>query len=267
MSTCIRRHYSTWTSCTCDDCRILTRKAKKRVRTGRYRPDAARDQAWEALDRMIGEGWTPLAMASATGLPKTYFDSLTTKLRERGVRQKIGQQHAHAILNAGAPTEGTIGTLGSTRRVQALAAIGWSLRDLSDHSGLPRVTIQVIRLAQTATIKPATANAIAATFDELCMSPGSSERTRQRALEAGWAPPLAWDDIDDPAATPDTGPTRGPGRPGLNIEDIEWVIGGGTTNLDALATRLNSTPAAISKALYRAGRIDLVRRLGAVVAA
>lgn len=160
-----------------------------------------------------------------------------------------------------------IPNVGTMRRVRALMWLGWTRHGIAQHAGIAEETLRKY-LRPGVQVRRVNAEKIAAVYDSLSMRTGPSNITAGKARSLGYTSPLAWEgiDIDDPAATPDTGPTRGPGRPGLNIEDIEWVIGGGTTNLDALATRLNSTPAAISKALYRAGRIDLVRQLGVVAA-
>jgi hypothetical protein len=40
-------------------------------------------------------------------------------------------------------------------------------------------------------------DAVARVYEELCMIPGPSQRTRALAANRGWAAPLDWDDIDD----------------------------------------------------------------------
>src|SRR3546814_4274182 len=43
-----------------------------------------------------------------------------------------------------------------------------------------------------------------------------SATTKRRAARAGWPPPLAWDNIDDPNETPDLG---APGGRGIDLDE------------------------------------------------
>lgn len=51
-------------------------------------------------------------------------------------------------------------------------------------------------------VRPGTVDRIAALFRRLAMLPGPSKVARTVARRNGWVPPLAWDDIDSPDATP-----------------------------------------------------------------
>lgn len=85
---------------------------------------------------------------------------------------------------------------GTRRRLQALAAMGWSMAALASRLGMnPRL---LSRIARQDRVYETTHRRVASLFTELCMTPGPSEQARRRALTKGWAPPLAWDDIDDP---------------------------------------------------------------------
>lgn len=101
---------------------------------------------------------------------------------------------------------------GTRRRLQALAALGWSAREIAERHGLHRDTVRWwYRMPR---VERATAVKVAAWYDEMSMMlppmETSSERrsattTRGQARAKGWPPPLAWDDdmIDDPNAAPD----------------------------------------------------------------
>lgn len=92
---------------------------------------------------------------------------------------------------------------GSRRRIHALQRIGWSAEALSARLGHSRAWLNVtLNRDASRGINQTTAAAITALYEELCMTPGPSDITRRRAIAAGWAPPLAWDDIDDPAEQP-----------------------------------------------------------------
>ena len=83
------------------------------------------------------------------------------------------------------------------RRIRALQAIGWRLSDIDRLLGGPGVSNGVWNMLQQPTVHVDTAARVAALYDWLHMRPGPSERTRALAVMRGWAPPLAWDDIDN----------------------------------------------------------------------
>jgi len=99
----------------------------------------------------------------------------------------------------------SVDATGSRRRIQALAAIGWSLGEQSRRLGLNASMAHKITIRSW--VWPQTADKIRALYDELSMVPGPSQRARNDAKRRGWLPPLAFDDdtIDDPAARPSIG--------------------------------------------------------------
>lgn len=106
--------------------------------------------------------------------------------------------------------QGPIPITGTSRRLQALCAIGWPQAELSRRTGIPRCTISHLIRADIERTSRRNATLVHDVFDRLCMTPGPSQWQRQRARASGWAPPLAWDDdtIDDPTAKPDLGERR-----------------------------------------------------------
>lgn len=109
-----------------------------------------------------------------------------------------------AAVAGGALVDGT----GTARRLQALVAIGYTQAALAELIGFtPANSTELFRGHP---VRATTARKVAALYDQLSMTPGSSQRARTRADKLGWVPPLAWDDdtIDDPAAQPDTGLQR-----------------------------------------------------------
>lgn len=100
---------------------------------------------------------------------------------------------------------------GTRRRIQALAAIGWSLRAQADISGLNRSTLTDISTGRVSLVKTPTADVVRRLYDRLwdVRPPRSNRgesmsvtRTLREAGARGWLPPLAWDDdlIDLPDA-------------------------------------------------------------------
>lgn len=105
-------------------------------------------------------------------------------------------------------------TLGATRRLQALAALGWTALELGERLGVSGTRVGHLQAGKYPVLHRSTAGRVAALYDELSMQvPADPEETprhvvrvhaRQRRMAAskGWAPPLAWDDIDDPDEKP-----------------------------------------------------------------
>ncbi|WP_345368269.1 hypothetical protein [Saccharopolyspora cebuensis] len=95
---------------------------------------------------------------------------------------------------------GRVPAVGVRRRIQALYALGWPEKELAARLGYRYGLTWMYH--RRPTISAVTARRVAALYEQLCMTPGPSARTRARAAAAGHRPPLWWDDIDhdpDPA--------------------------------------------------------------------
>lgn len=154
----------------------------------------------------------------------------------------------------------------STRRIRALQAIGWPLHLIDQHlghgdgrdKGGPNY---VWNLMARDVVRIDTAKKVAALYDRLCMTPGPSNRARLNALAKGWAPPLAWDNIDDPDERP-AEPEKVDGRKTVDrvIEDVEWLADG-NANLTEVIARLDINRNTLRDLLRREDRDDLYWRL------
>jgi hypothetical protein len=96
-------------------------------------------------------------------------------------------------------------TIGTARRVQALACLGWSTSELSVRLGHHRSYL--LKVLRTKTVERATHVSVVRLYDELSMTLCTSRvagRTAADARSRGWVPPLAWDDadLDNPEAQP-----------------------------------------------------------------
>jgi hypothetical protein len=148
---------------------------------------------------------------------------------------------------------------GSRRRLQALAAIGWSSLEVKEASGVSNGFLSAVRAGHHETLRPFFADKIAEAYDSLSMRVGPSTRARNLAQRKGWVPPLAWDDdeIDDPAAKPHTPKDVriGHGRPlEYLLEDYQhtWDHHGGDVVM--AAERIGMKPEALYQRLLRARR-------------
>lgn len=145
---------------------------------------------------------------------------------------------------------------GAQLRLRALSCMGWTMRDLSERTGLDRKGITEIQNGTTPEVRAKTRDAISAIYDELWDTDGPSIRTRLRSRRLGWFLPMELDDdqLDDPGYLPvDTGGVKKP-RHGIHvlIEDYMDTIGhhGGDTRV--AAARLGIPMETLERALYRA---------------
>ena len=144
-------------------------------------------------------------------------------------------------------------TTGSTRRIQALMAIGWTRQHIADAAGINERTIY--RTERQVVMYASTAVALSKAFEALSGKRGPSTITRRIAQSKGYAPPLAWLNIDDPDERPDAGwkPVRN--RPAAELfSELDHLTGLGVSEYHA-AKQLGVTVDAIEKARERAGRV------------
>lgn len=132
--------------------------------------------------------------------------------REKCCRDAMAKYKSMRALDLMAGRERIVSAIGTRRRIQALACLGWSNAEVARRAGmhpehLPRLVHEVD------TITRRTAERIAKVYDALCMQLPVAETRHQkqaitnaknRAARHGWLPPLAWDDdrIDDPTYRP-----------------------------------------------------------------
>lgn len=148
-----------------------------------------------------------------SGVPRSVIQSL---LNGRSIYGKqpsktISADNAQRLLAvevkpaAGCPVDNT----GTTRRLQALVAIGYTQADLAARIGVTAANATELFRGNRSVLL-STAVKVQRIYEELSMRPGPSAPARQRAKKLRWAPPLAWDDdtIDNPHAKPDLGERR-----------------------------------------------------------
>lgn len=91
-----------------------------------------------------------------------------------------------------------IRNIGTARRLQALAASGWSITELARRRGTSTAALAATLSHRTVTVD--LAREIRDLYRALADQPGPSSRARSRALARGWATPAMWDEdtIEDP---------------------------------------------------------------------
>lgn len=168
----------------------------------------------------------------------------------------------YGVLRELNPDRLTIDSTGTARRIQALAAIGWSYPLIAARLGVKTPRVGHLARQMHDRVTRTVHDQVATMYRELCMkTPPQGTRaeryavTRAKAAAAAnqWAPPLAWDNIDNPDDTPQ-GVGFTPGR--ADLDDWLFLVRAGE-NPTAAARRLNTTIPALDRRAYRAGRTDI----------
>lgn len=152
------------------------------------------------VESLIALGMTEAMIANAAGVnPQT-----VTNVR-RGVYATANTLQSSAIRRVTPvphPRQRMVLSVGLRRRLQALAAAGWTNKDVADRFG---VTFQAVHeWSKHEHVSYATWDRVRQVYEELSGSMGSSRRTAGRAAAKGWILPMEWEgyDIDDPRVTP-----------------------------------------------------------------
>lgn len=208
---------------TCIKCGRVYRPLRRSLCHSCYETNRTRQKAygrWETMYVGTEEVRQHILMLKASGLGDRRIAELAgvarNNVREvltgrpgRSRSERMLRRNADAILAVQAdPAPGAnVDACGTVRRLRALVAIGYTQSDLCERLGLlPGNGCQLFR-GEREFVTAATAGRVAELYDDLAMTPGTSDRARRHATKHRWAPPLAWDDdlIDNPDARPDLG--------------------------------------------------------------
>ncbi|MFD9174694.1 hypothetical protein ACFWDT_06125 [Streptomyces diastaticus] len=203
MTACRRSRACYTAGCRNEPCVLANRRYMKRLafdhaRGQKRRVDATQTRVW--VERLTAHGWTYAQIATAAGLTRTTIRRIAI-----GEARNVSRHVAGGILSIrlSRPAQGRITSIGTTRRLRALAVLGYPSHVIATASGIDTSTLQNHLAAQYASIHVATARRIAAAYRRLCLAPGPSDLVRARAAARGWHGPAAWEDIDDPACEPE----------------------------------------------------------------
>lgn len=137
--------------------------------------------------------------------------------------------------------QGLIEATGTTRRLQALAAIGWTGAHVARLRGVDPSSVREHTRGEHPQILASIAREYALLYDELCTEDGPSKKSIAAARKKGWHGPEAWTDdtIDDPNAQP------------LTVDVVDEV---------AVQRAIDGDEQAVA-ALNKAERVEAARRL------
>lgn len=202
-------------------------------------------QARAHMDRLFAHGWRQADIARASGVDPTKLSLIV-----------LGQPYTHrrnalAILSVpvGPVIRATdIDATGSRRRLQALATLGHSWIAIRDLTGITKDRLGDIARGLASRVRPLEAQLITKVYKELAFKPGTCRQVASYARRKGWYGPLAWDDIDNPAAPPEVSAPYEPpaknGRDSLRMVELEHLLSLGES-VPAIAKQMGASEAYI----------------------
>lgn len=272
--------------CRCRECTAAsTAKQRERNRlvaygrfdSGRVDATPAREHVHNLMNAGIGlKRISHLAGISNATLGKLIYGVPTKNIAPR---TRILQETATKVLAINpTPTAladgATVGSVGTRRRVQALACLGYSVSHVGKELGWLPGNFHTLLKRDQVTVR--TAKAVRELFEQLWDQPyqpkdwhgkAAASRARNFAATHGWAPPMAWDDdeIDNPKARPKglDDPGKGDRREATKaafVEDIEFMIEAGDS-FGEISKRMGASRDTIERRLWRHQRGDLVAAL------
>lgn len=209
-STCYCKH-----GCGCEPChsarREYLRQRDKQIAYGRW---AGRDLVDAEpmrvhVQALVDSDMTISSIARVAGVSMSMISDVLN-----GKRLRIRRTSAEKVLKV-TPWATDAGAMvpawRAIRRLQALQALGWSLRVVSVESGVAEEPLQLIVRGCREQVKPDVFRRICGAYERMSMTRPPNQSRYERASvsrvvnaarAAGWLPPLAWDDIDDPREIP-----------------------------------------------------------------
>lgn len=261
MTTAIRReapHHNTLTCYTEYKCRLpecvdrfngWQRDRLRAMAAGTWQPYIDAAPVREHLLKLHAAGITPHRIEVLTGLDWKSIRLFTQPCvnQGRGMTRRTTPEIAAKILAIEvAPfLSGRVDATGTRRRLQALSAIGWPLRELGPHIGVEPDGVRRI-VSRGSRVFGSTAQAVADAYDELRTSKpqkhGVSDlginRALRRAKQLRWAPPKYWNQhpgaIDDPHFESSYGVTRRE----IVAQDAHFLMTTNGLDKNAVAARL-----------------------------
>jgi len=192
------------------------------------------------------------------------------------MQKRVKRETAEKILAIQPTIENMAGgakvpALGTHRRIKALVARGWSLSKLARRLDMELGNFWT--LLQRDQVLAATHRRMVEIYEDLWdqepphdewHSKAAYTRTLNYARKRHWLPPLAWDDIDDPAEHPELEVVK-QGRATADevLDDVEFLLAGGEAPLQVAAI-VGRKPATLAKLAERHGRTEISNVFGAL---
>jgi hypothetical protein len=161
------------------------------------------------IQQLMRGHMTAEEIAQRAGIVVGLIDRLATGAGVGDAMLPINRTIAEAVMRVEtdevtSTPPGYVLARGTRRRIEALGAIGWSFTALAPMLGVTEISIEAI--LGSLVIPEEKANAVAALYERLCMTPAPDTTDEEHVLKVcaiarakveGWASELGWDDIDE----------------------------------------------------------------------
>lgn len=94
-----------------------------------------------------------------------------------------------------------VSALGTTRRMRALARVGWGQPEIAARLGVTNYR-SLSKITRQAEVHREMADKIKALYAELAWQDGPNYLAKANSKHRGWPGPMDWDDLDDPNEVP-----------------------------------------------------------------
>lgn len=227
-------------------------------RAAGHRATCSPDRAAHKINLLRQAGMTDLQIRAAARCGRaTYYRAAG----QHGPIMRTTEQRilAVSVLEVRPPaTTAGIPPHGTRRRLQALVTAGWPPVVLAAALGMTRQLLcellhrerDGVALSTAARVEDLFASLWDALPEQHGVRPAAAARARLLAARWGWAPALAWDDLDAPAAAPHFGGVVS--RVDAVVEDTAELVAEGLSR-EGIAARLGIQWDAVRQAHRRAG--------------
>lgn len=156
------------------------------------------------LRNLLRAGMTQGAIARGSGVSPSAISDLLhgqSRIKQENAKQILSVRSVYCFTPRHEHDEAFVPKTPSVLRIRALLALGWRHQDMAERSG---VLTHLILAQPSPAVTVRNHDRVRALYEALSMTPGPSQRTRNRAARAGFLPPLALDDdrIEDPNYLP-----------------------------------------------------------------
>lgn len=251
--------------CRCDDCREAARIYRKRTKFAAANRRSNRvpcDRAANHVRQLLANGWSINQVGVTAGIAST---TVVHMLARGQYTLRRTERALLAIPADSRPASGYVDPTGTRRRIHALTALGWPQAWIARRLGIEESSMRQTMAAGM--VQSITAEAVATLYEQMWDERPPTRTVTQRrfvaiarnlAVRNGWAPPMAWDDIDDPDERPQGASRDGSRRNG--VREIEDMAETGEA-AHQIAQRLGVTVGAVYARCRRAGRLDLWQQI------
>lgn len=198
----------------CDKCREASAAyadwRRRQIAYGRWEKRRSAAKARDHLNAiLVGYKLTCTQLAESCGLGESTLQRIASG-EAKTVRPEVeaailALEPARFVAEIVARGAGTMSSLATSRRLQALQAVGYPATHLAEILGCHAEMVRRWRRRYRLTIPVADHRIVAELYQKLHNRPGPCPDSAVRAREAGHAPPICWDDdgdIDSPAGRP-----------------------------------------------------------------